>query len=78
MVMAFDYWMRYGIEQGYCGPPVCETHDGTPTSEWEDFALLDGAEPCIRVIRPYRSIDEKEAIEENHGPSEWRDIWTCR
>jgi hypothetical protein len=76
MVMAFDYWMRYGIEQGFCGPPVCETHDGTPTSEWEAAALQDGAELCIHVIRPYVSPEHKAAVEEYHPPSTWRDDWS--
>ena len=33
----FDLWLKYGIEQGFCGPPVCYTHDGIPTSEEEDL-----------------------------------------
>ncbi len=75
----FDSWMRIGISMDFCGPPVCSTHDGIPTSEEEDleweYQDVDG-EPCHHVIRPYRDTAHKLAIEANHSPSTWRDRWT--
>ncbi len=42
MNMDFNHWLAYGIEQGFCGPPVCTTHDGIPSTReedeiWEEF-----------------------------------------
>ena len=36
MALDYDEWMTYGIKKGWCGPPVCYTHDGLPMSEQED------------------------------------------
>ena len=74
--MAFDHWMKYGIEQGFCGPPVCSTHDGIPTSQEEDLEW-DFSDPCIHVIRPYTGEGHKESVEDNHYPSVWRDTWSA-
>lgn len=70
--MTFDDWLRQGMEHGWCGPAVCQTHDGTPTSEAEDEEFEDGHDPCITVIRPYADIADKTAVENNHAPSVWR------
>ncbi len=75
--MNFDHWLKYGIEQGFCGPPVCSTHDGIPISQEED-AEWDFSDPCIHVIRPYKDEDHKESVEGNHLPSVWRDTWSTR
>jgi len=74
-MMNFDHWLKYGIEQGFCGPPVCSTHDGIPTSEEEDLEWEE-YDPCVHVIRPYESSEHKATVEENHSPSTWRDTWT--
>jgi hypothetical protein len=74
--MDFEDWMRYGIEHDFCGPPVCSTHDGVPTTEDDDAAFDDGDDPCIHVIRPYYDADEKAAVEANHSPSVWRNHYT--
>jgi len=70
-MMDFDHWLKYGIEQGFCGPAVCSTHDGIPTSEEEDLEWQE-YDPCIHVIRPYTDDAHKAAVEENHSPSTWR------
>jgi hypothetical protein len=66
--MDFDEWVRFGFEQGWVGPPVCETHDGLPLSEAE----ADDDEPCIHVIRLYEDSEHKVAVEAAHSPSVWR------
>jgi hypothetical protein len=71
----FDDWLALGIERGFCGPPVCSTHDGIPTSEEEDLEWEE-YDPCVHVIRPYTGPDHKAAVEENHSPSTWRDTWS--
>ena len=30
--MTFDEWLKYGMENSFCGPPVCVTHDGEPST----------------------------------------------
>lgn len=75
--VGFTAWMRYGIEQGWCGPPVCYTHDGLPTSPTEDEEFEEH-DPCLHIIRLYEDDEHKEAIEESHSPSKWRNHYVSR
>lgn len=76
MDMTFDEWMTYGIEKGWCGPPVCYTHDGLPMSEQEFAEFDEGQDPCTHIVRMYEDIDMKQSIEDNHSPSNWRNSYT--
>lgn len=60
-------WIRYGWEQGWCGPPVCATCDGLPCTEQE---CDDDA--CIYIVRLYESPDDAAAVTAEHSPSVWR------
>ena len=70
--MNYDDWIAIGIREGFCGPPVCYTHDGLPaTLEEEENFYKD--EPCIHIIRPYGTDAKlKCEVELNHGASVWR------
>jgi hypothetical protein len=68
----FESWLRQGIENNWCGPAVCYTHDGLPTSEPEDAEFEEGSDPCLHIIRLYEDDDHKSAIEAAHSPSTWR------
>ena len=68
----FEDWLAYGYRQGWCGPPVCEMHDGLPTSEQEDAEWDDNGEICVHVVRLYESLEVKAQVEANHSPSVWR------
>lgn len=70
--MDFEEWLKYGLDHSYCGPPVCTTHDGFPTTLEEDNLLDEGTDECIHMIRPYHDIAERLLVEENHSPSVWR------
>jgi hypothetical protein len=74
--MTFDEWITYGIEKGWCGPPVCYTHDGLPMSEQEYAEFDEGQDPCTHIVRMYEDIDMKKSIEDNHSPSQWRNSYT--
>jgi hypothetical protein len=76
MDLTFDEWISYGIEKGWCGPPVCYTHDGLPMSEQEYAEFDEGQDPCSHIVRMYEDIDMKKSIEENHSPSQWRNSYT--
>lgn len=69
----FDTWLKFGMDQGWCGPPVCEPHDGFPMSseEWATMEV-DGEPPCMHMLRLYTDTEHKDAIEEAHSPSQWR------
>jgi hypothetical protein len=67
----FDDWVTQGMESGFIGPPVCQTHDGTPTTESEDEEFEQG-DPCLHVLRLYPDAETKAAVEANHSPSVWR------
>ena len=71
--MDFDEWLKIGLDSGFCGPVICETHDGFPMSaeEWS-IAELDGEPPCMHMLRVYNDDEHKEAIEKDHSPSQWR------
>lgn len=71
--MNIDEWLKFGFEQGFCGPAVCETHDGLPMSEAE-YVAFETNDPCIHVVRLYESAEMKAAVEEGHSPSVWRAI----
>ena len=73
-MMDFDHWLEYGMEQGFCGPIVCSTHDGIPMTDVEEEALWDRGEPCVHVIRPYLNGAHGAAVEEYHSPSNWRKL----
>jgi hypothetical protein len=75
MDMTFDEWIAYGIEKGWCGPPVCYTHDGLPMSEQEYAEFDEGQDPCTHIVRMYEDIDMKKSIEDNHSPSQWRNSY---
>lgn len=70
--MDFEAWLQFGIDNGWAGPPVCETHDGLPMSQEEETAFESGEDPCIHVLRLYESPEDKAGVEENHSPSIWR------
>lgn len=70
--MTQEEWLRYGFEQGYCGPPVCYTHDGIPLALDEDESFMDGDDPCVHILRLYEDPTVREAVEANHSPSQWR------
>jgi hypothetical protein len=74
-VLDFDEWITYGIKKGWCGPPVCYTHDGLPMSEQEDTEFGEGQDPCVHVVRMYDDIDTKKEIESNHSPTQWRNSY---
>lgn len=63
-------WLEVGLTNGWCGPVVCVTHDGIPTSEQEDD--LDFDDPCVPMLRVYHDEQERQAVEQNHSPSIWR------
>jgi hypothetical protein len=68
----FDDWLRAGMKAGWCGPAVCQTHDGTPTSEPEDEDFIDGGDPCLHILRLYSDDIMRKGVERNHPPSIWR------
>jgi hypothetical protein len=71
MDMTFDQWLKLGYDNGWCGPDVCETHDGLPLSE-DEATEFEESDPCIHIIRLYTDAQHKADVEENHSPSVWR------
>jgi hypothetical protein len=55
----FWRWLDEGIEAGFCSQPVCNTHDGLPSTEEEDRDWEDGGDPCVPAVRLY--YDQKPA-----------------
>jgi hypothetical protein len=70
-IMTYEQWLKLGYDKGWVGPPVCQTHDGTPMSEAESDAFEED-DPCIHILRLYEDADHKSAVESEHSPSSWR------
>lgn len=73
--MSFDEWVTLGINNGWCGAPICETHDGVPMSD-EEYEEMEehGEPPCIHILRLYENDEHRDAIEKGHSPSQWRKL----
>lgn len=78
VAMTFDEWCEFGIVQGWVSPFVCEIHDGVPMSYEEEFAMQEGDESCIWVMRRYASREEKLAVEDFSPHACWRNPFTLR
>lgn len=70
--MDLEDWLELGYKLGIAGPLVCSTHDGVPMTLDEEHEFETGGDPCIFVVRPYDSLEEKVEVEKNHSPSVWR------
>lgn len=70
--LTFDQWLSYGIDRGWCGPAVCDIHDGLPTTATEDDEFMDGGDPCIHIVRLYPDDETRKKVEANHAPTVWR------
>lgn len=71
--MTFEEWLKYGLAQSYCGPPLCPEHDGYPLTEEEDnWTMENGEMPCYSVVRLYADELERLLVEQSHAPSNWR------
>lgn len=66
-----EEWITYGLKQGWCGPPVCATHDGVPMTEDEGIEM-EQHDPCITILRLYDDEMMRDEVEQNHSPSIWR------
>ena len=71
--MEFEQWLKMGIDNDWCGPPICETHDGFPMSDEEMFEYDEhGEPPCMHMIRLYEDTEHKTQVEKSHSPTQWR------
>lgn len=70
----FTEWLKQGIDNGWCGPSVCLTHDGLPTTSTEDDEFEEH-DPCVYILRLYGNEATRKAVEANHAPSRWRNPW---
>lgn len=78
VLLHFHDWVMMGNQAGWCGPPVCLTHDGPPMSIFELDDWLKGVtmgDPdddercCVHVIRLYDDQEHRAEVEATHGPS---------
>lgn len=49
--LSFEAWLQYGVDSGYCSEQFCDTHDGPPMHESEEFAWEEGGDPCLHMVR---------------------------
>lgn len=70
--LTYNQWIAIGIEQGWCGPAVCSTHDGIPMTLPEEEEFDEGHDPCVHIVRLYADNETRLGVEFNHSPSNWR------
>lgn len=70
--MTYDEWIQIGLKNRFCGPAICETHDGLPMTLEEEDEFFKGFDPCIHIIRLYEDPEIADLVEDNHSPSNWR------
>jgi len=61
--MNYDEWPKYGYKHGWCGNPVCHTHNGAPMTREEQIELDEGLDNCIPILRLYDSIEIRNLAE---------------
>jgi hypothetical protein len=70
--VTYDEWIQIGLKNKFCGPAVCEIHDGLPLTLEEEDEFFKGFDPCIHIIRLYETPEIAHLVEDNHPPSNWR------
>lgn len=66
-------WYRMGLENGWCTPQVCVTHDGYPMTAEEEQAFDETlGDDCLFLMRLVDSDEHRQAIEANFSPAVWR------
>jgi hypothetical protein len=70
--MIFDEWLQIGVDNKWCGPAVCSSHDGIPMSEGEEAEWEDGSDPCHHIVRLYESEEMAEDVNRDFQPYRWR------
>jgi len=70
--MTFDEWLQTGVDNKWCGPAVCSTHDGIPTSPAEDDEWAQGHDPCHHILRLYENEETADTINNTFTPYKWR------
>ena len=51
MELDFVDWINYGVEQGWCTPIHCDTHEGPHLTKEEAEDWDEGEDPCYPVVR---------------------------
>lgn len=64
--MNFEKWVSIGIENKWCTPAYCATHDGPPMTP-EEFDYMDsGGDPCVYSVRMCQDDAEHDAVMQNN------------
>lgn len=50
-LLTAEEWLTQGVLLGYCSEPVCNTHDGLPSTPEEDEQWEEGLDPCVPAVR---------------------------
>jgi hypothetical protein len=51
--ISYEQWLEVGTKHKFCSEPVCNTHNGLPSTEEEDAMWEDGGDPCVPAVRLY-------------------------
>ena len=74
--MTFNEWLQTGINNKWCGPAVCATHDGIPSTKNEETTWDNGGDPCQHILRLYPDQQTADEINTTYTPYQWRTTTT--
>lgn len=58
-----EQWIQYGVRQGFCSAPFCNTHEGPPLADTEYEIFDEGNDPCVFAIRIGTQAEWEEEAE---------------
>jgi glycerate kinase len=56
--MSYEEWIELGMKEGWCGPPVCSTHDGVPMTENEEVDFDEAIQNTDLIITGEGLLDD--------------------
>jgi hypothetical protein len=63
--MNITQWIKYGVDNGFCTPSYCDTHDGMPLTAEEENLWEVGEDPCAHAVRLIESPEMAKNLAEN-------------
>ena len=63
--MNITQWIKYGVDNGFCTPSYCDTHDGMPLTTEEENLWEEGDDPCAHAVRLIESPEMAKNLGEN-------------
>lgn len=54
----WEQWLAVAIDRGWISFPACATHEGVPSTSWEQDRWEEGGDPCQVVVRVWVGAED--------------------